>query len=78
VQVSYLNHYISPQFIKGGGTENWLRVSANLMLKHDVALEFGVQPERVVMPLLTGSRSPQYDVSGWAGVRYTPAHKVEN
>jgi hypothetical protein len=40
-------------------------------------VELGVQSERYVMPLLTGSNSPKYDMSGWAGVKYTPEHKVQ-
>jgi hypothetical protein len=76
IEVSYRNHYLSPKFLQGGGTQNSFRVSSNLQLKHHLELELGVQPERVVIPLLTGSRSPQYDVSGWAGVRYTPEHKL--
>jgi hypothetical protein len=77
VQVSYLNHYISPKFLKGGGTQNDLRSVANLQLKHNMEVELGVQSERVVMPLLTGSNAPKYDVSGWAGVRYYPEHRVK-
>jgi len=40
-------------------------------------VELGVQTERYVMPLLTGSRAPQYDVSGWIGVTYHPEHKIQ-
>ncbi len=78
VQVSYLNHYISPQFLRGGGTQNSFRATSNIMLKHDIEVELGVQPERIVLPLLTGSRTPQYDVSGWFGVMYRPEHKLQN
>jgi hypothetical protein len=77
VQVSFRNNYISPKFIKGGGTQNSFRTTSNLQLKHNMELELGVQSERIVMPLLTGSLAPRYDTSGWAGVRYTPEHKVQ-
>jgi hypothetical protein len=76
VQVSYLNHYVSPQFLKGGGTQKDLRTVANLQMKHNVEVELGVQSERVVMPLLTGSNGPQYDVSGWVGLKYYPEHRL--
>lgn len=76
VQLSYRNQYTSPQFLQGGGTQNSFRATTQLALKHDLELELGVQPERVRMPILTGNRSPEYDVSGWAGVTYTPEHKA--
>lgn len=76
VQVSYRNHYISPQFLKGGGTQNDIQTTSSLQLKHNLNLELGVQSERYVIPLLTGNRTPQYDVSGWAGLQYSPDHKV--
>jgi hypothetical protein len=76
VQVSYRNHYISPQYIKGGGTQNDFRTTSNLQLKHNLNLELGVQSERYVIPLFTGSATPRYNVSGWAGVTYYPEHKT--
>ena len=76
VQVSYRNHYVSPRFLTGGGTQNDIRTTSNLQLKHNLNLELGVQSERYVIPLLTGNRTPQYDVSGWAGLTYYPDHKV--
>jgi len=78
LQVSYLNHYINPKFLAGGGTQNSFKILSDMQLKHSLEVELGVQPERYVMPLLTGSRSPQYDVAGWVGVKYSPGHKVEN
>ncbi len=76
VQVSYRNNYVSPQFLKGGETQNTVRTTSSMLLKHQLELQLGVQSERVVVPLLTGSRSPRYDVSGWAGLKYCPEHKV--
>jgi hypothetical protein len=78
VQVSYLNHYISPKFLPGGGTQNSFRTTSTMLLKRDLELELGVQAERVLIPLLTGSNAPQYDVSGWFGMKFSPAHKVQN
>jgi hypothetical protein len=78
VQVSYLNHYISPKFFRGGGTQNAFKTSSDLMIKHNLEVELGAQSERIVIPLLTGNRTPQYDVSGWVGVKYTPEHKKRN
>jgi hypothetical protein len=75
VQVSYHNHYISPQFLQGGGTQNDIRGVTNFVLKHNLEVELGVQSERIVIPLLTGSLAPKYNVSGWAGVTYRPEHK---
>ena len=77
VQVSYRHQYISPQFIPGGGTQGDIRGTAHLLLKRNWELELGVQHERVVIPLLTGSLEPQHNVSGWAGVTYWPEHKVQ-
>jgi capsule assembly protein Wzi len=77
VQVSYRNEYVSPQFLAGGGTQNDLRGSSNFLLKRNWEVALGVQSERVVMPLLTGSLSPKYNVSGWAGVTYWPDHRVQ-
>ena len=77
VQVSYRNQYISPQFLKGGGTQNDIRTTSNFLLKHNLEVELGVQSERIVMPLLTGSLAPKYNVSGWAGVTYWPEHKMQ-
>jgi len=76
VQVNYRNQYVSPQFIPGGGTQNGIRGTSNFVLKHNPGVEFGVESERVVMPLLTGSTSPRYNVSGWVGVTYWPEHKA--
>jgi Capsule assembly protein Wzi len=76
VQVSYRNQYISPQFLKGGGTQNDIRTTSNFELKHHLEVELGVQSERIVIPLLTGSLAPKYNVSGWAGVTYWPEHKA--
>ena len=76
VQVSYRNHYISPQFLKGGGTQNDFQATSALQLKHNVEMQVGVQSERYIIPLLTGTRAPQYNVSGWAGITYTPEHKI--
>jgi hypothetical protein len=78
VQVSYLNHYLSPQYMKGGGTQNSFRTSSNILLKRNLEVELGVQSERIVLPLLTGNRAPQYDMSGWFGVKYNPEHKPQN
>lgn len=78
VQLSYLNHYISPKFLKGGGTQNSFRTTSNFLVKRDLEVELGVQSERVVLPLLTGSLAPQYDVSGWFGVKYCPEHKAQH
>jgi hypothetical protein len=47
-------------------------------LKRNLEVELGVQSERIVLPLLTGSRAPQYDMSGWFGVKYNPEHKPQN
>jgi len=76
VQVSYRNQYVSPQFLAGGGTQNDIRGTSNFLLKRNWEVVLGVQSERVAMPLLTGSLSPKYNVSGWAGVTYWPDHKV--
>jgi hypothetical protein len=76
VQVSYRNHYISPQFLKGGGTQNDIQTTSSLQLKHNLEMDLGFQSERYVIPLLTGNRTPQYDISGWAGLTYYPDHKV--
>jgi hypothetical protein len=76
VQLSYRNHYISPKFLKGGGTQNDLQATSNLQLKHNLAVELGIQGERYIIPLLTGTRAAQHDVSGWAGITYSPEHKV--
>ena len=78
LQVSYLNHYISPKFLPGGGTQNSFKTMSDMQLKHSLEVELGVQTERYVMPLLTGSRTPQYDVSGWVGVTYRPEHKLQD
>jgi hypothetical protein len=75
VQVSYRNQYISPEFLKGGGTQNDIRTTSSFVLKHNLEVDLGAQSERVVMPLLTGSLAPKYNVSGWAGVTYWPEHK---
>jgi hypothetical protein len=76
VQLSYRNRYISPKFLKGGGTQSDFQTTSSLRLKHNLELELGAQQERYIIPLLTGSRAPQYDVSGWAGITYSPEHKV--
>jgi hypothetical protein len=76
VQVSYHNHYISPKFLTGGGTQNDFQTTSSMQLKHNLEVELGVQSERYIIPLLTGNRAPQYDVSGWAGLRYSPEHKI--
>ncbi len=76
VQVSYRNHYISPQFLRYGGTQNDFQTTSSVQLKHNLEMELGVQTERYVIPLLTGNRTPAYDVSGWAGLKYSPEHKV--
>jgi hypothetical protein len=76
IQVSYLHHYISPKFV-GGGTQTVFKASTLVTLKHSIELELGAQTERVVLPVLTGNRIPQYDVSGWAGVKYWPEHKAQ-
>ena len=76
VQVSYRNQYVSPAFLKGGATQNDIRGTSNFVLKRNLEVELGVQSERVVMPLLFGSVSPRYNVSGWAGVTYWPEHKA--
>jgi capsule assembly protein Wzi len=77
VQVSYRHQYISPQFIPGGGTQGDLRGTAHLLFKRNWEVELGVQHERIVIPLLTGSLAPQHNVSGWAAVTYWPDHKVQ-
>jgi hypothetical protein len=77
VQVSYRNRYVSPKFLKGGGTENTLRTVSNMQLKHNLELELGVQSERLAMPLLTGNTAPQYNISGWAGVKFYPEHRMQ-
>ena len=77
VQVSYRHEYISPQFIPGGGTQGDIRGTAHLVFKRNLELELGVQSERIVIPLLTGSLEPQYNLSGWAGVTYWPEHKPQ-
>jgi len=33
-----------------------------------------VQTERVLIPLLTGSRDPKYNMSGWFGIKYLPQY----
>jgi Capsule assembly protein Wzi len=76
VQVSYRHEYVSPDFLQGGGTQGDIRGTSNFVLKHNLEVELGVQSERVVMPLLTGSLSPRYNMSGWAGVTYWPEHKT--
>ncbi len=76
VQVSYRNHYISPQFLKGGGTQNDFSTTSTVQLKHNVELALGIQSERIVLPVLTSSLAPKYDVSGWVGVKYWPEHKA--
>jgi hypothetical protein len=78
VQVSYLNHYVSPKFLPGGGTQNSFKAMSDMQLKHTLEVELGVQTERYVMPLLmNGNRSPQYDVAGWIGVKFSPEHKLQ-
>jgi hypothetical protein len=77
IQVSYRNEYVSPQFLAGGATQNDIRGTSNFLLKQHWEVALGVQSERVVMPLLTNSLLPKYNVSGWAGVTYWPDHKVE-
>lgn len=77
VQVNYRNQYTSPQFLKGGGTQNDIRTTSNFVLKRNLEVELGVQSERIVIPLLTGSLAPKYNVSGWAGVTYWPEHKTQ-
>jgi len=78
VQVSYRNQHVSPQFILGGGTQNDVRASTNFVLRKNIEVALGVQWERVVMPLLTGTTSPQHNVSGWAGVTFWPEHWQPN
>jgi len=73
-QVSYRNQYVSPQFVAGGMTQNDIRGTSNFVVKHNFEVVLGVQSERVVLPLVTGSSSPKYNVSGWAGVTYWPDH----
>jgi hypothetical protein len=77
VQVSYRNEYISTKLLVGGGTQNTFRTTSCMELKHNLQLELGVQSERVLIPVMTGSTSPQYNVSGWAGVKYSPEHKMQ-
>jgi len=77
VQVSFRDRYISPQYLVGGGTQSDFRTTSNLQLKHNLEVELGVQSERYVMPALTGSMAPKYDVSGWAGVKFSPEHKAQ-
>jgi hypothetical protein len=77
VQVSFRDRYISPQYLVGGGTQSDFRTTSNLQLKHNLEVELGVQSERYVMPALTGSTAPKYDVSGWAGVKFSPEHKAQ-
>jgi hypothetical protein len=77
IEVSFRDHYLSPEFLKGGGTQSTFRASSNFLVRRKLDLELGVQSERYVMPLLTGSTAPKYDMSGWVGVRYTPEHKVQ-
>jgi hypothetical protein len=74
VQVSFRDRYISPQFL-GGGTQSDFRASSNLRVQSRMDVELGVQSERYILPVLTGSRSPRYNVSGWVGFRYYPEHK---
>jgi len=78
VQVSYLNHTISPKFLPGGGTQKSFKAMSDMQWKHNLEVELGVQTERYVIPLLTGSRSPQYDMSGWVGVKFNPEHKLHD
>ena len=77
VQVSYRNRYVSPKWFPGGATQNDFRTTSNLQLKRNLNVELGVQSERLVMPLFTGSTAPKYNVSGWAGVTYNPEHRVQ-
>jgi len=74
VQLSFRNHYISPQFLQGGGTQNDFRIVSTVQLKRSLELELGVQTERVLIPLLTGSRDPKYNMSGWFGIKYLPQY----
>jgi len=76
VQASYRHNYVSPQFLNGGETQNTFRTTSTVLLKRQLEVHLGVQSERVIAPLLTGSRAPRYDVSGWAGVKYWPEHKM--
>jgi hypothetical protein len=76
VQVTVRNRYIDPKVITGGGTQSSVRAVANLVVKHDFEVEAGVQAERYNIPLLTGSKQPIHDPSGWAGITYRPEHKV--
>jgi len=78
VQVRYRNQHVSPQFILGGGTQNDVRASTNFVLRKTIEVALGVQWERVVMPLLTGTTSPEHNVSGWAGVTLWPEHWQPN
>jgi Capsule assembly protein Wzi len=75
VQVSYRHRYISPEFLRGGGTQGDIQATTNFVLKRNVELNLGVQSERVVIPLLTRTLAPRYNTSGWAGVTYWPEHK---
>jgi len=77
VQVSYRNRYVSPKWLTGGGTQNDLRTTSSLSLRHNLEVELGVQSERVVMPLFFGSAAPRYNTSGWVGVTYNPEHKLQ-
>ena len=43
VQVSYRNHYISPKFLNGGGTQNDFQTTASLKLKHNLQMDLGIQ-----------------------------------
>lgn len=75
IQVSFRDHYVSPHFLQGGGTQSTFRTSSNFQPRRGLDLELGVQSERVVMPLLTGTLAPKYNMSGWLGVKYSPEHK---
>jgi capsule assembly protein Wzi len=77
VQVTYRHQYVSPQFLPGGGTQGDLRGTANFMFRDHWEITLGAQEERVVMPLLYGSTSPQHNVSGWAEVTYWPGHRMQ-
>ena len=71
VQVSFRDRYV-PRTFFGGGTQSDLKTVSNLHLRQRYDLELGVQSERYIFYQLTGTRSPRYNVSGWAGLRYTP------
>ena len=71
VQVSFRDRYV-PRTFFGGGTQSDLKAVGNLHLRKQYDLELGIQSERYIFYQLTGTRAPRYDVSGWAGIRYTP------